>query len=30
LIISINEDQEVKKYWEDVILGQLTTIAKAS
>lgn len=30
LLISINEDEEIKKFWEDVILEQLTTIAKAA
>ena len=30
LLISINEDEEIKKYWEEVILGQLATIAKAA
>lgn len=30
LLISINEDEEIKKYWEEVILEQLTTIAKAA
>jgi hypothetical protein len=30
LLLSINEDEEIKKYWEEVILGQLTTIAKAA
>jgi hypothetical protein len=30
LLLSINKDEEIKKYWEDVILGQLTTIAKAA
>ncbi|GEM_PF-2113101 len=30
LLISINEDEEIKKYWEEVILGQLTAIAKAA
>ena len=30
LLISINEDAEIKKFWEDIILGQLTTIAKAA
>jgi hypothetical protein len=30
LLISINEDAEIKKFWEDVIWGQLTTIAKAA
>jgi hypothetical protein len=30
LLVSINEDEEIKKYWEEVILKQLTTIAKAA
>lgn len=30
LLISINEDEEIKKYWKEVILAQLTTIAKAA
>jgi hypothetical protein len=30
LLISINEDEQIKKYWEEVILGQLATIAKAA
>jgi hypothetical protein len=30
LLISINEDEEIKKYWEEVILRQLATIAKAA
>ena len=30
LLISINEDEEIKKYWEEVILGQLETIVKAA
>lgn len=30
LLISINEDSEIKKFWEEVILGQLATIAKAA
>jgi len=30
LLISINEDKEIKKYWEEVILKQLATIAKAA
>ena len=30
LLISINEDVEIKKYWEEVILGQLETIIKAA
>jgi hypothetical protein len=30
LLISINEDTEIKKFWEEVILGQLSTIAKAA
>ena len=30
LLISINEDEEIKKYWEGVILDQLATIAKAA
>jgi hypothetical protein len=30
LLISINEDMEIQKFWENVILGQLTTIAKAA
>jgi len=30
LLISINEDQEIKRFWEDLILEQITTIAKAA
>ena len=30
LLISINEDDEIKKYWEEVILSQLEAIAKAA
>ncbi|MFY7994381.1 MAG: hypothetical protein ACOVP4_13880 [Bacteriovoracaceae bacterium] len=30
LLISINEDDEIKRYWEEVILSQLETIAKAA
>lgn len=30
LLLSVNEDKEIQKYWEEVILGQLTTIAKAA
>lgn len=30
LLISINEDAEIKQFWEDLILEQITTIAKAA
>ncbi len=30
LLLSINEDAEIKKFWEEVILSQITVIAKAA
>lgn len=30
LLLSVNEDAEIKKFWEEVILNQITVIAKAA
>ena len=30
LLISINEDEEIKKFWENEIIEKLTTIVKAA
>ncbi len=30
LLISINEDEEIKKFWEKEILEKITTIVKAA
>lgn len=30
LLISINEDEEIKKFWENEILEKITTIVKAA